>query len=446
MTDYLIAKMEPISVSKKHFLKLSIFCFIIFIGVFLRDVYGFPINKFIFLAIVIFAFFALNESNLVAFISFLIPFLPGLPANFIIAFAIPFIIHKQKNITVNMYVFSIYAYLLLELVHQLFSLSSLGEYSKFSVYIILLTLILYRKDSNYDYPVILLSYGIGVIASFTAIIVHSLKYVSINSVFEQGIRIGNIAYVNDQFRATTITLTMDQNTLGYFCSIAIAIFLALLYAKKLHPIIAIFLIIVTFIYGSLTLSRTFFLISIGIFLYYFIVNLRLNKNSIKVCFSLFVMIVIILFTIIVYFPHTIEMLIDRFQESDITNGRGMIFQKYNQFMFSNLDNFLFGIGLQNMHIKTNFFFVPHNGLQQIFVSGGVIGFLLIVFWLIGMYVNNRSKDKRNRFVYLLPLVTLFTYIQALQFLSPYFIMLPLLVVFLTLRLPDSITRQKEKEN
>lgn len=89
-----------------------------------------------------------------------------------------------------------------------------------------------------------------------------------------------------------------------------------------------------------------------------------------------------------------------------------------------------------MNIKANLFNVPHNGLQQIFVAGGVVGLFLLALWLIGMYRLNAPNSKRQLPVFLLPLITMFAYIQGLQFLYPYFIMLPLIVVFSALRLSD----------
>lgn len=427
---------NSINESKTHVRKLVLFCLLICLGVFFRDMYGIPINKYIFLMISVFAFLLLNEGAIVAFIAFIIPFLPGLPANYIIGLAIPFLLFKQKHVRLNIYMFAAYAFLLLEMLHLFLPLSSLGDFFKFSSYIILLTLILLKKNNDYNYTVILLSYCFGVISAFTSILIHSLQYMPLYLVFEKGIRIGNIASVNQQFDPTIITLTMDQNTLGYFCAIGIAVLLILQYAKRLKLTIGIPLTIITFIYGSLTLSRTFILISFLVFFYYFIINLRMNSTSIKAVFSLLFAVILMIVTIQTYFPSTLELIITRFQESDLTNGRGQIFEQYNHFIFSSLNNFLFGIGIQNMNIKANLFNVPHNGLQQIFVAGGVVGLFLLSLWLIGMYCLHAPNSKRQLPVFLLPLITMFAYIQGLQFLYPYFIMLPLIVVFSALRLSD----------
>lgn len=422
-------------ISKMQIWKLYSFSLLIFLGIILRDTFEVPVNKYAFLVIVIFAYFFLKEGFLVAFIAFIIPFLPGLPSNFIIGCAIPFLLIKQKAIRVNLYVFAAYAFLLIEMFHLFSPLSYISNYVKFSIYILLITIILFRKNAEYNFTIILFSYAIGVVSSFTSIFINSLKYISLADMFEEGVRIGNIASINQQFDPSEITLSLDQNTLGYFCIIAIAVLLILVYAKKISFFIGIPLIILTLIYGSLTLSRTFIIISFGVFFYFLFANLKAKKESIK---AISLLILVILFsgiTLYLCFPGIIEMIIKRFEESDITNGRTRIFEQYNNLMFSNIKNFIFGIGIQNTHIKAELMNVPHNGIQQIFVSEGVLGLLLIIIWIFGMYINNRPKHGKDRFIYLLPFVTLFVYIQSIQFLSPSIIMLPLIVVFCALRIP-----------
>lgn len=429
---------EHISSNQKGNMYLIFYSLLFFIGVLLRDYFELPIHKYLFVVLTILALFSLSESYIIALISFLIPFLPGLPGNYIIALAILFIILKRPKIPINFFILAAYLFLLLQLFHIFFDGSSISAFIIFSLYIVLIALILLNKEKNYNPVNVLVSYGIGVIAAFTIIVLNTLKYVPLNYIFEHGIRIGNIALVNEGYNATDITLTLDQNTLGYFCAISISIFLVLLFSKKLHPMLATILIMVTFIYGSLTLSRTFILIIVGVVLYYLAVNLKVSRNSVIASTSLFATLISIYMVIQTFFPYTIELMKARFQEGDLTNGRTEIFAQYHGFMFQDLKHFLFGLGIQNMNGKAGFFHVPHNGLQQIFVAGGIIGLLLFLIFLFGLYWQNRPKERRKQLVYLLPLVTLFVYIQALQFLSPHIIMLPLIVVICALRLPDVI--------
>ena len=74
--------------------------------------------------------------------------------------------------------------------------------------------------------------------------------------------------------------------------------------------------------------------------------------------------------------------INRFNEADITGGRAGLFKFYNNVFFSSVNIFLLEIGLQNMHIKTGSFGIPHNGIQQMYLSSGMIGLLCVIFWFI----------------------------------------------------------------
>ncbi len=413
------------------------FAALIFLTVLLRDYFDVPIHKYVLLMIVVVAFIYLSESFLIAYFAFLIPFLPGLPGNYIVAAAIFFLILKQGKIVLNGYMFAAYAFLLLQLFHLFLYQSSIGGFVKFSLYIILIALVLLKKEKNERPTLVLLSFGMGVIAAFTIILLNTLKYMPLSLLIKNGIRLGNIATVNAQFDVTDITLTLDQNTLGYFCAIALSLFLVLLFSKKLSPPWAVVCIVIAFIYGSLTLSRTFIVISVGVIAYYFLMNLRISKNSILASTSLAASIMSIFIVIQTFFPTTFQFIIKRFQEADLTNGRAEIWNQYQEFMLAKLDRLIFGIGIQEMHVKAGFFHVPHNGFQQIFVAGGIVGFLLFMIFLFGLYRCNKARYKDgNERIYLLPIITLFVYIQALQFLSPHIMMLPLIVVFCALRISD----------
>lgn len=418
--------------------QLFLFCIIILIGVFLRDVFELPVNKFIFLLIATMGFLRLNESVVVAFFVFLIPFFIGLPANYIIMAAIVIFTIRLRTTKTSYLIIAPYIFLLLEAIHLFSPLSSIGEFIKFSVYIVIITIILFRRNAKYNNACILLAYGLGVLGAFTIIFINSLRFISFDMIIEKGIRIGNIDWVNKNFDSTSITLTIDQNTLGYFCIVAITSFLVLYHSKKLKAFYAIPLILLTIFYGTLTLSKTFTTVLVLVLLAFFMLNMKFNKNSIKNLLSITLLFTFVFILFDYYFPGITELILDRFKEEDISNGRTFLFQEYNDFMFSNLGRIIFGIGLQNMHLKSEIFLAPHNGPQQVFVAGGIIGVLLIAIWILGMYINSRP-NKSYSTIFLIPFISIIIYVQAIQFLSPYIIMLPLIVVFIALRLSDERT-------
>ena len=126
--------------------------------------------------------------------------------------------------------------------------------------------------------------------------------------------------------------------------------------------------------------------------------------------------------------------LERFKAEDISTGRNILFKLYNDFIFSDIKNFLFGIGLHNVDTKTGIFNTPHNAIQEVVLCWGIIGLAVIVFLFGYMFRQYKKIVDKDKIIYIVPIFIFIMFIQTIQFvrLSSIFGLLVLLyVVILT---------------
>jgi hypothetical protein len=426
------------SIKPNYHIKLICVAALISVLIYFRDINGISFNKFILVLIAGAAFVILNESEAVALIAYLIPLFSGLPGNYILGFASIIILFKRgNNIVLSKAVLAPIIILLMELVHLFTPPSTLGEFYIYSVYIIALTLLLLDKKVIYDNELIIFSYSLVVVFAMTEILINTMNNLTLANIMQYGVRIGNLTNVIGNLKGSTMILSNDQNMLGYYCAISISALLVISYKKVSSYVITIPIIAITTFYGILSMSRAFIIV-IGIILTIYIGNsLRDSWKGIKNILMLFIIIAIVAICVNIFFPQVIEMIATRFNSSDITGGRGAILGEYDNFILSSVWSLFFGSGLQNMNIKANLASAPHNAIQQTIVAYGVFGFFIVAWWLGAMYKNSRrGTPKKINLVFLLPCFTLCMYLQSLQFLSPYTLMLPMIIVFCSIQLAN----------
>ena len=141
-------------------------------------------------------------------------------------------------------------------------------------------------------------------------------------------------------------------------------------------------------------------------------------------------------SIYLLFPDIIMNYIARFSTEDVSGGRTYLFNFYNEFIFSTPGHMFFGIGMQGIAEKINLLLhanveVPHNGYQELVVAWGIVGFLLMSFFMVGMIIQAKRKAGRKKieWIHYLPLLLLLINILAGQFFTASFKMLSLVFVY-----------------
>ena len=431
-------------VNNKYLLKLNkeilqekliyFFIFLICSLIFLRDVILLPINKVIFLGLYGIAFLLLESKNIILIMIFTVPFFNGLPGNYILLLAIiTLMLKKDFKLTFAKVSLPI-TILCAELYHSLFynaNVSTIMDIFRYMTYIIFICFVIFDRHIKINYRKCLRMFSLGVIFMCIIIFCTTLKYYPLETISNGTFRYGDLTGVGDNGE---MVLKNNQNNIGYYCALAISVLLLLNTCEKPNRIINFISIIIVVIFGILTMSRAFLLTSIGItFLYYLLISnnaFKLLKNSI---ISITILLILI-FLLNCIFPNVVIGIVERFQEVDISNGRSGIFQLYNQFLFENTKYFLEGMGIFGMHIISGVSVAPHNGFQQIVLSYGIIGFIIFTIFFINVVNISRLGMKRIPIVSYLPFICMIIYIQSIQFIYPFELMLPFIVCVFSIRM------------
>lgn len=411
---------------------LLVFILIIPILIISRDFFGIPINKFIYVLVCAIAFYFLNYSYMICALTFLLPLLSGLPGNYIIVIAVLILLVHKRLMLKPIQLFFILFIILGETIH-LFGITILdiADLIAYFSYIILIIIITLNNKSFFLYKKTIQCFITGIITQLFIILFSTLKFVSINEILTQGLRFGNVSSITT--KSTGIILVNNPNNIAYYCVLSIACLLVLIYRNKSNNIGYYLLILISGVFGFLTASRSFIIVTLILLILYISFNLKFSKKNFTQLFSI---IIIFIIGYQLFFNQSYNLLDNvflRFQESDKFGGRSLIFQEYNEYMVNNIDAFLVGTGLFPMLDTVKIISAPHNGLQQLFVAYGLIGFILFIILFSLIIMNAKNKNKISA-VYYLPIIVMVTFTQTVQLIAPFELMMPIIIAFCSIRL------------
>jgi hypothetical protein len=426
-----ISSVAPTSVSRNKLL-LSMFIAMITILMITRDIAGMPLNKYLFVVISAVAFCLLDYVNMICAIAFLFPLLSGLPANYIMVLAIVLIMTKRNvSFTISQLLFMCIT-ILGETIH-LFGFLSLNitDLVSYFAHVALILLVTLDKTTQYLYRRTIISFLIGIMVQLFVILFASLKYVGINDMIMHGIRFGDVSTLSGN--TADMVLTNNQNNIAYYCVLALSCLLILIYKYKANHIAYYFLLFIPIIFGFLTVSRTFILVSIPILILYMAFMIKKSKKNIIHLIYISAFLLLGYFLTINQYHDLYQNILYRFQSKDLFGGRDQLFAVYNNYLFSHVDAFLVGTGLFPMESTVKAFNVPHNGFQQVFVAYGILGFIAFIF-LFYLIIKNAINKHKIDIVFYLPLIAMVAFIQTVQLLAPYELMMPIIIAFCSIRL------------
>jgi len=410
--------------SKKNSIKnfLNTILALSFIGLILaRDVFGTPVNDFVFVALSAIFFITNDISLTIAAMAFLIPLYNGVQYVTIYSIGIAILALKNsKDYSFKPILLICAATILIIEIFSGFNTNvTLDITELFRIFIIfILTFVFlpsYKKDLNYS--LILKSYVLGTLFMGIIIMWQYLTAYDISDFFDLTIRVGN---VESHFHLESgLRVSNDPNLLGIFTSIAICTALILNYQQTVSKLY-LFFIPFFLLFGFFTQSRTFIFSVILLFVYYIFASFLKGsaKNAKKAVSSLLITVVLLAGTFLIVnalSPQYISNLTIRFEVDDITNGRTVIFQAYNDFLRDNPRYIPFGAGL-NYHIEISQLRATHNGFQQVLVSWGIVGCLIIAIMMVKLY-KNASLSSKLEPMHLLPMVMYLLPMQSIQWFS-----------------------------
>lgn len=418
---------EPISSHIKG--RKSIFYFVLFCitgALFVRDVLGVEINKYLFLTGYIFAFFIFNFEDICGLLIFSAPLFYGLPNTYIYAIGAVFLLVKGYG-SLN-YRFLVFPLLLacqeLLLAFSYPAIDMTDEVSFISCLFMFAALLCSDRSRPRHF---LLMYVLGVTCAFVIVVGNTGREVGYNVLLTGGIRLGYDADAMNAIgsAAKGISLKFNPNEIGYFSIAAVAISLLLFLKTQTNRVLLGACSAVCVVSGLLSQSRTWLIL----FALLVAVQLMVNIKSVEAMRRTFVIAVLCVLAAVVFLQANSDVwnqIVLRFKDGNLASagGRTQLFSLYNQYLESNTFRFLFGSGAVGYKIVTGIPFSTHNGFQQLVVCFGVLGAAFFVAMLCVALIKAKG-GKSFSLNYWLPLFIVVLFIQSVQLVNPWTLMLPL---------------------
>ncbi|MFC7285294.1 O-antigen ligase family protein [Phocicoccus pinnipedialis] len=233
-------------------------------------------------------------------------------------------------------------------------------------------------------------------------------------------------------------LLINPNMVGKHSAFIISCYLVLTNLKKIRIAPSnLVLIIYVGIIGALTVSRGFILVLL------LILVLFLFMNFIKQRFLPIIVVAItgiMTFLIISKLFNQLIININKriFETEDISGTRFTIYELYLDIIMSNVDIFIFGLGMQDYILKlqnynSNIFLASHNIIIEVITIWGGIGLLIVSLFLVKLITESRvfmNHDFYHKTIVLIPLLSLLISAMFGQFFISYYHTFGLLIMSL----------------
>ena len=344
-----------------------------------------PRSVFLFLAVVICLFF--DNNHIYCFLVFIVPGANGISYTFISLIIFLFLLIKNVRFNSTILVIGLII-AVLEVISFIYGPFNIFELVRFlGVFFVAFTYMGEFKN-NYDHTKILNYFLLGFIVAMINLFGQYIMHYSFSELFSLSIRFGDTTELFG-YSENAILLSYNPNGLGTLC--LLTIFTSLLMVKFQNRKIYYFLTVFSVLVGIMTQSRTFLLTFILFILVYILAEIKSVKSFLKVLTFGCVLggICILLFATVL--SSYVESLFERFETSDIFNGRVEIFQYYFIESLKYPFRFLFGVGMQDYQGKYWYEMSCHNAIQEIMITWGVFG-LFLVFYLFYYIIKNAKRQ------------------------------------------------------
>ena len=424
--EYLIKK-----INKSNKISYA-FLFILVGSLILRDIFSITVNKFIIFGLCSLMILNSSEDNLSEFICFLLPLMSGLPSTYVLLLIVIVYIIEGKF---NKYSIGIsFFIILIELINCLRIEASFdSNVIKQILFMIVFFLMIY-DHTKINYLNCMKMFFYGTLLVCFIIITYSIMRAPNDwlYLFSKGwYRFGDVALEE----VSSMTLRLNSNSLAYISLAGLMVGLVIIQYIKENKFIFKIGLLFLFVSGLLSLSRSWILVLLIIFVLYGLSLLK-SKVSIKSIFKIVVF--FILFSSFIFFLYVnmgeiIEGFSTRLMRKDIIGGNGRInlsLEYIDAYLQADFFTILFGSGASNYKIIYNMMESIHAGFLQIIVCYGIIGGLFFILFMFLPLFNNR----KTRFLYYLPLLSVLLFTQTIQFINPPYLMMPYIVAIYCINL------------
>ena len=317
--------------------------------------------------------------------------------------------------------FVVIAMMAWELWHAFYGQFSYVEYLRDFAELILLGVVTSIDLHEVDHKLVIRSLAISVVGVCAIMLIMQLQQFGFDLVAVFGRSAHSFRFGQSNMASGRFAINCNANNLGFICNLATCGNL-LLVIRKEYRWLDIILVVFSLAFAMMTLSRAAIVCAIMVFVAYFIFSEgKLTKKIWSIVGGVLVAL-LGLVLIRIFVPAVYENIAERFQRTDVWNGRGNLLKYYNQFLFSSPMYLLFGIGMQHVFEKVSPHYpvidVPHMGLQEVCIAWGIVGLVMlgVVIWKMIRTSRLYAGGKRQLYQFM-PLVLTLVFTMSGQLIT-----------------------------
>lgn len=392
----------------------------------------FTIPSIVFVLILVFAAFIGDKDELVSVCICCAVWSTAIKWHYVLVICSMILLLKYgKKIKIDIGFIPVVLIVIWELLHYLSNEINLKSMLFFPFLYVFLVLIFYISDmQTIDYSFIMRNFAIAVFGVCCILILNLLiqNNFSLDMAFFDMQRLGQ---TDEEIGGMVI----NPNSLGVLCVLSVGCLLQIRSAGEKRTF-DIFLIVGLLVLGATTCSKTYLACLLILCVFLFVVsNISVTKKFKVLLGSVFVLLISVLLLKLL-FPTALDMFIQRFNVDDITNGRAVLFNEYNKYLFSSAKAFLWGLGVINLGEKVMnlsiSFNMPHNGIQEIMVAWGIIGLLLFTSMIFVMIRRSKQENPHQSLTNYALLIVLLAKIMVGQVITSNYTMLLFALIYFSL--------------
>lgn len=399
-----------------------------------RDVGGVDISQYLLFAFMSLIFAFLNKKETIIYLAFTCGIITGvngyvlLVGIFSVLFKDRTYLHHNKS-----FVFLTLLVFAWECMNS-FLYYSQTQFSQIVLYLGYLFIFFYYLMMNKDKAenkLAILFYGIGLAVTLLVISIGVFQN-PLDMLFEgEGEVRAAMGFREDN---TSTHFVANANNLAYFSIVLIALLFSLKKQIFSSNVLFLVLLIIAFLAGLLSRSRTWILLmSILIF-----VEFISRKGTAKIKFLSYG--IALAFMVLYFFSNFIYSAIDGFMtrlELDnisTAGNRTVLMKEYFDYMSKHVEYMISGTGAIYYKEITNCSNSCHNAFQQIYIAYGILGCIFFVLIAIKSFLNHHSSSSILNYM---PFIIALLFIQSIQLLNPFHLMIPLAVTSLAYKINNS---------
>lgn len=353
--------------------------------------------------------------------------------SFAVLFGIACYVYKYgKRIRLNYSIIPVAMMILWELLHCFMPDLNVMQFGGLCVPWLLLMLLMCASGKAFDYDFIVRAVAFTVVAMCSLLICRLMYLANFNVMAT----FANLQRLGVETEGAAANVKVNPNTLGIMCVLGIVGLMQLRIAGRVQKYDIVFTIAML-LFGVMTASKTFLFCLLFAALLLLFSTEGSVSGKLRYLFSLLAITLVVLVVSYLVMPGQLNYFISRFYEKDFTTGRLSHMAIYGEFILSNLNVLLCGIGLQDfgnrlLQLCEPAIFVPHNGILELIIAWGLPGIVLFLILWMSMIVMSRKMCRKQGLVNYIPLLVMLLKIQAGQMVTSAYTMLTFSLAYLSM--------------